>query len=82
MTLLEVAPAAVAVLTKPLDWLTEGLHPCPRESLGNLIVAFPPMFMYWGCVGTLVALLTRAAFRVFLKPNRTGPDNLKPPGSP
>jgi hypothetical protein len=77
VTFLEVAPAMVAVLMKPLEWLTEGLRPYPRESLANLIIAFPLIFIYWGCVGALVALLLRVAFRVFLKPDRTAPDVTK-----
>jgi hypothetical protein len=82
VTFLEVAPATVAVLMKPLEWLTEGLHPYPRESLANLIIAFPLMFIYWGCVGALVALLLRVAFRVFLKPEQTGRDIPPPLGKP
>ena len=78
VTFLEVAPATVAVLMKPLEWLTERLHPYPRESLDNLIIAFPLLFIYWGCVGALVALMLRVAFRVFRKPDRIGPDTSKP----
>lgn len=74
ITFLEVAPATVAALTKPLEWLAEGIHPFPRESLANLVIAFPLVFIYWGCVGALVALLLRMAFRVFCKPERAKPD--------
>ncbi|HEV2210254.1 MAG TPA: hypothetical protein VG167_15865 [Verrucomicrobiae bacterium] len=79
MTFLEVAPATVAVLIKPLEWLTEGLHPYPRQSLDNLVIAFPLLFVYWGCVGALVTLLIRVAFHVFDKPEQARRDD---PGSP
>lgn len=81
VTFLEVAPAVVAVLMKPLVWLGEGLSPFPAESLENLAIAFPLMFIYWGCVGALVGFLLRALFRVFLKPEQTGPDIPKNPPS-
>lgn len=67
-TFLDVAPSVVAVLMKPLEWLTANLHPYPSESPANLLIAFPLMFIYWGCLGALVGLLLRAVVRVFLKP--------------
>ena len=79
VTLLEVAPTTVAVLMKPLEWLTDGLRPYPRESLGNLIIALPLAFIYWGCVGALVGLLLRLGLRVFCKPEQPKSDILKPP---
>ncbi len=67
VTILEIAPAPVAILMKPLEWLTENLHPFPSESLANLIIAFPVIFIYWGCLGALAGLLLRAAALTFLK---------------
>jgi len=74
-TFLDVVPAVVAVLMKPLEWLTANLHPYPSESPANLIIAFPLMFIYWGCLGALVGLLLRAVVRVFLKVRRRKSEN-------
>lgn len=81
VTLLDVAPGMVAVLMKPLEWLTEGLRPYPRESPANLIIAFPLIFVYWGCVGSLVAFLLRVACRLCLR-ERTKREKPKSPGNP
>jgi hypothetical protein len=76
-TFLQVAPAVTTVVMKPLEWLTENLSsPYPSESLANLLIAFPLMFIYWGCLGALTGLLLRAAVRVFVKPG--GRDEGKP----
>ncbi len=76
-TFLQVAPAVTTVVMKPLEWLTSNLSsPYPSESLANLIMALPFMFIYWGCLGALVGLLLRIALRVFLKPE--GHDGGKP----
>jgi hypothetical protein len=80
-TFLQLAPATLTVLMKPLEWLTEGLHPYPRESLENLIIAFPLMFIYWGCAGALVALLLRVALRLLRKPEENRAAS-KSPDSP
>ena len=75
-TFLSVVPAVTTVLIKPLEWLTANLHPYPSESPANLIIAFPLMFIYWGCLGALVGLLLRAVVHLFLKPG--GRDGGKP----
>jgi hypothetical protein len=64
-TFLELAPKAAAFLMAPLKWLTEGLNgPYPRESVGNIFIAFPLMFVYWGCLGVLLCFLLRYFFRL------------------
>jgi hypothetical protein len=64
-TVLELAPKVAAFLMAPLEWLTEGLRgPYPRESLGNMIIAFPLMFIYWGCLGVLLCFLLRSVLRL------------------
>lgn len=69
-TFLSLAPAVTTVLMKPLEWLASNLSsPYPSESPANLLIAFPLMFIYWGCLGALVGLLLRAVIRVFLKPS-------------
>jgi hypothetical protein len=75
VTVLEVAPTVVAVLMTPLGWLTKGLHPYPSESLANLIIALPLIFIYWGCLGALVGLLLRATVRMFLRPRGRNYEN-------
>jgi len=67
ITLLDFAPAAVAILMKPLGWLVADLHPYPSESLENLIIAFPLMFVYWGFLGALIGLLSQAVALIFVK---------------
>lgn len=64
VTLLEVAPTAVAILMTPLKLLLGGLHPYPAESPANFAIALPLMFIYWGCLGAFVTLLLRGAFRI------------------
>ncbi len=65
-TFLELAPKVAAFLMAPLRWLTEGLSgPYPRESVGNIVVAFPLMFVYWGCLGVLLCFLLRYILRLF-----------------
>jgi hypothetical protein len=76
-TFLSVAPAVTAVLMKPLEWLASNFSsPYPSESPANLLIAFPLMFIYWGCLGALVGLLLRAVVRMFLKPSER--NNEKP----
>ena len=70
------APTVSAVLTLPLKWLTEDLHPFPSDSLANLIVAWPLWFIYWGCLGAVAVFLLRAVIRLFMKPGRR--DDTKP----
>jgi hypothetical protein len=62
-TFLQLAPKITTFLLTPLIWLAKGWHPYPSESLENLIIALPLMFIYWGCFGALVALLWHALFR-------------------
>jgi hypothetical protein len=62
VTLLEVAPTAVAILMTPLKWLIGGSRPYPSGSPANFALAVPLMFIYWGCLGVLVSLLLRGAF--------------------
>ena len=64
VTLLEVAPTAVAILMTPLKWLLGGIRPYPSGSPANFAIALPLMFIYWGCLGVLVTLLLRGAFRI------------------
>lgn len=72
-TLLQVAPAVTTVVTKPLGWLASNLaSPYPSESLASVIIAFPLMFIYWGCLGAIFGLLLRAVLRVFLKSGGRG----------
>jgi hypothetical protein len=62
---------------KPFEWIASNLSsPYPAESPANLLIAFPLMFIYWGCLGAFVGLLLRAIARVFLKPG--GRDEGKP----
>jgi|SRR5665213_1393014 len=69
-TFLSLAPAVTTVLMKPLEWLASNFSsPYPSESPANLLIAFPLMFIYWGCLGALVGLLLRAVVRMFLKPS-------------
>ena len=61
------APGVNAFLTMPLKWLIESFHPSADESLANLIIAIPLWFIYWGCLGALLALLLRTVCRILLK---------------
>lgn len=69
-------PAANAILTLPLKWFTEDLHPFPSESPANLIIAWPLWFFYWGCLGALLGLLLQTVIRMLMKPR--APDNERP----
>jgi hypothetical protein len=40
--------------------------------LASVIIAFPLMFIYWGCLGAILGLLLRAVLRVFLKSGGRG----------
>jgi hypothetical protein len=62
-TFLQLAPKITGFLLTPLVWLAKGWHPYPSESLANLIIALPLMFIYWGCFGALIALLWHSLFR-------------------
>jgi len=64
------APSANGILTLPLKWFTENLHPFPSESLANLAVAWPLWFIYWGCLGALVGFALRLLIRLFQKLRR------------
>jgi hypothetical protein len=65
-TCLNLAPKVTAFVMAPLQWLTEGLSgPYPRESVGNIIVALPLMFIYWGCPGVMLCILVRQTLRLW-----------------
>jgi hypothetical protein len=73
--LLEVAPSVSTVLTMPLKWLLEDLHPFPSESPANLIIVWPLLFVYWGCLGMAVALLIRLLYRLICRAMERGKRN-------
>ncbi len=75
MTLLEVAPTAVATLMTPLKWLIGGLRPYPSGSPANFAIALPLMFIYWGCLGVLVSLLLRGGFGMLKSRDRDGDEH-------
>ncbi len=64
-TFLEIAPRVAAFLMAPLSWLADSFHPFPSESLLNLFIAFPLMFLYWGCLGVALCFLLRGILSKF-----------------